>query len=72
MHFFFYKLAYAPGAKSQNIAFVTSVCSVSGICRKLIRLQSYLEKLSSHGNLGSPLPFPGFLEAILICDLLSP
>lgn len=76
IHFLFnkkhYEIAYVTGVKSQNVIFVISVCNVSGICHKLLQLQSYLEKLSSQRNLGSPLPFPGFQGAILICDLLSP
>lgn len=64
--------AYITEVKSQNVVFVISVCNISGICHKLTQLKSYLEKLSSQRNLGSPLPFPGFQGAILICDLLSP
>lgn len=67
-----YELVYVTGAKSQNVIFVISAHSVSGICHKLVPLKSYLEKLSSQRNLGSPLPFPGSQGAILICDLLSP
>lgn len=76
IHFLFNKKHGAKAsmtcAKSRNVIFVIRVCSVSGICHNLIQLKSYLEKLSSQRNLGTPLPFPGFQGAILICDLLSP